>query len=91
VSDLRLLAKSLNRNGVDFVMVDLDAALTFMDVADASRVSEIRQRNHQNARKAYETAGRLLQKLSPSAEQQREIGLKLARLKGRLVAAGQGF
>lgn len=83
--------RDLNQNGVNFLLVDLDAAMTFMDVAQTSHVQETVWRNHNNARKAYDTVLRLLEKLTPDAEQRQEINAKLAVLKMRLEAAGSSF
>jgi len=76
---------------VEFMLVDLDLAMTFMDVAEASRLEDTKHRNHKNARKAYDTALHLLEKLKPDAGQRRVIEAKLARLKTRLEAAGKQF
>jgi hypothetical protein len=78
-------ARALNDSGVEFVLTDLDVALTFMDVADVSRIAETKARNHRNAREAYTNVLRLLHNLYPAAA----IEEKLALLKMRLIAAGQ--
>jgi hypothetical protein len=62
-----------------------------MDAADRSGIVEIKERNHHNARKAYDSVKRLLENLSPDAAQQAEIDLKLATVKERLVAVGRSF
>ena len=79
----------LNQSGVSFLLTDLDLAMTFMDVADASRIEETTRRNHTNARTAYDTVLRLLEKLTPNADQRQTIDAKLASLKTRLHAVGQ--
>jgi hypothetical protein len=83
--------REVNQNGVEFLLIDLDVGIVFMDVAEASRFEETRLRNHQNARKAYDTVLRLLKKLTPNAGQHRMIDAKLALLKIRLQAVGQQF
>jgi hypothetical protein len=80
-----------NRNGLDFLLIDLDLAMTFMDVAETSQIEETRCRNHSNARKAYEAALHLLENLRPSASERQVIGSKLALLKTRLQAVGHQF
>ena len=82
---------NLNQSGVAFVLTDLDLALTFMDVADASQIEETIRRNHRNARTAYDTVLRLLEKLTPNADQRQAIDEKIASLKTRLQAVGQQF
>ena len=81
----------LNQSGVSFLLTDLDLAMTFMDVADASRVDETTRRNHTNARTAYNTVLRLLEKLTPNSDERQVIDAKLAILKMRLQAVGQQF
>jgi hypothetical protein len=78
-----------NQTGVELLLVDLDLALTFLDVADTSHIEETRQRNRNNARKAYDTVLRLLETLKPDAGQRRAIDAKLVLLKTRLQAVGE--
>jgi hypothetical protein len=86
-----MLSPDINTLGVKFVMIDLDLAHTFMDVADTSSVQETITRNHENARTAYETIVKFLRKFTPNALQQRTIDAKLGLLKERLLKAGQQF
>jgi hypothetical protein len=65
--------------------------LTFMDVAEASRIDETTRRNHDNARKAYDAVVRLSEKLTPSISEQQAIDAKLIILKTRLQNVGQQF
>jgi hypothetical protein len=81
----------LNQSGVSFLLTDLDLAMTFMDVADASRIEETTRRNHTNARTAYDTVVHLLEKLTPNADQRQAIDAQLTILKTRLEAIGQQF
>jgi hypothetical protein len=81
----------VNQSGVSFVLADLDLALTFMDVAGTSHISETTRRNHTNARTAYDTVLRLLENLTPTADERRAIDAKLASLRMRLQAIGQQF
>jgi hypothetical protein len=85
------LFHAVNQNGVNFVLVDLDVGMTFMDVAETSRVDEITRRNHDNARKAYDAVLRLLQNLTPSLSERQAIDAKLSILKARLQAVGRKF
>ena len=65
--------------------------MTFMDVADATAVEKTARRNHENARRAYETVVRLLRNLAPNPEQRQILDEKLSALKTRLQAVGQQF
>jgi hypothetical protein len=84
-------SSDLNQTGVNFLLIDLDLALTFMDVARTTRSDDTARRNHNNARKAYDTVLHLLETLDPTASERQVIDAKLAILKTRLQAAGQRF
>jgi hypothetical protein len=71
---------------VDFLLTDLDVALTFMEVAAATRIKETARRNHINARNAYDTVVELLRNCTPNALQRAALDGKLATLKARLQA-----
>lgn len=78
----------LAKRGIEFVIAELETALTFLDIADTSDIEETVKRNHQNARKAYETVQRLLTRLRPNADEKALIGAKIAALEARLQAGG---
>jgi hypothetical protein len=59
----------INQNGVSFLLADLDVALTFMDISETTHSEETAHRNHNNARKAYDTVLHLLERLVPSASE----------------------
>ena len=84
-----LRSSDLNTTSIEFLLTDLDTALTFLDVAHTSGDQEIKQRNHKNARVAYDAVTRLLPKVKPTAAQQQAIDEKLTRLKARLEAVGE--
>jgi hypothetical protein len=84
-----LRSSDLNTTSIEFLLTDLETALTFMDVAQTSRDQEIKQRNHANAHLAYDTVIRLLPKFKPTAAQQQAIDEKLSLLKARLEAVGE--
>jgi hypothetical protein len=83
------MGPELNAASVKFLLTDLDTALTFMDVADVTGLEETMQRNHANARKAYDTILHLMKKVTMTAQEQEEMHNKLALLKARLVAVGK--
>jgi hypothetical protein len=78
-----------NRIGAGFLITDVDLGFTFMDVAETSKDDEVIRRNRQNARKVYDTALRLLSKLSLNNEERQTVEVKLAVLKKRLEAVGE--
>ena len=85
------LRKRANRNGINFLFIDLDLASTFMDVAEGSQNKETARRNHSNVRKAYDAVMRLLPKLRPDEQERQELDRKLSLLKSRLQAIGHQF
>lgn len=78
----------LGNSGVEFLIVELDTALTFLDVAAVSSIKETVERNHRNALTAYQTVLRHLPNVQPDAAQQEVIGEKMSRLEARLRQAG---
>jgi hypothetical protein len=86
-----LRSSDLNTTSIEFLLTDLDTALTFLDVAQTSGDQEVKQRNHTNARLAYDTVTRFLPKVKPTAAQQQAIDEKLTLLKARLEAVGERF
>lgn len=88
MGDSRTVNPDLNKSGVEFLLTELQTALTFMDIADTSRIPETVKRNHENAHKAYETVQRLMGYLIPNETQQALIVQRITQLKARLEAAG---
>jgi hypothetical protein len=74
--------------GAEFLLADLEAALTFLNVAQTSGNAETVIRNHENARHAHDTVARLLQRVTLTADDRQIIEAKLAVLKERLEAVG---
>ena len=76
---------------VEFLLTDIDVAMTFLDVAETSGIEETVTRNHQNARRAYDTVLSFLSKLTLHAGHRQQVETQLAVLKARLEAVGQRF
>ena len=85
------IRSSVSNNAFQFLLTDLDVALTFMNVAESTRDADAQQRNHKNARRAYDAVVRLMQSLSLDDTQNKELAEKLALLKSRLQNVGQYF
>jgi hypothetical protein len=81
--------KASNRGIIEFLFVDLDIALTLLDVAETSEFRSTAERNHRNARKAYDTVLAKVREVTPDAVQQAILDAKLAELRARLEAVGQ--
>jgi hypothetical protein len=76
----------LNNTGVEFLIIELDLASTFLDIADASRLEETKCRNHKNARRAYDTVLAFLPKLTMNEVERQLMESRLTLLKTRLEA-----
>jgi len=81
----KLLEQS-HRIGVQFLLADLNTALTFLDVSEVTGLEESRRRNRQNARHVYDTVVRLVPKVAASIEEHAAMDVKLAVLKRSLIA-----
>jgi hypothetical protein len=76
-----------NQRGVDFLLTELDSALTFMDISKTSNSVQTVERNHRHACEAYQVVLRYLPKLKLEKAQRLAIDEKLALVKERLRAA----
>jgi hypothetical protein len=85
------MRSSAANNRVEFLLTDLDTALTFLDIARTTTNEETRRRNFENARRAYDTVIQLMQRVPLDDAQNEFIQGKLTLLRMRLEAAGQKF
>lgn len=75
----------LNKSGVDFLLTDIDVAMTLMDIADASPIQDTVARNRKKAHEAYDAVVQLTEKLTPDAGQRRMIAVRLAPFESSLA------
>ena len=80
-----------NRIGAQFLLVDVDVALTLSGMALNARSSENRQRQYDSARKAYETIKRLRRNLDLDGAEREKLNSKLQRLKSDLQKLEKAF
>jgi hypothetical protein len=80
-----------NRAGIDFLKIDLSAALTFSHAALTTDDPAKKQRNRRSARKAYDMIARMVKKVTLSEMDAAEITHSMKRLKSDLVALGETF
>jgi len=84
------LREDFNQNGFDFLMADLDSALAFAQRALGLNVDpEVKRRNVNNARKAFDTVDRLREKLQLDCGQQSAFYEKRTKLKNALEQLGE--
>jgi len=81
------------RSGVEFIMVDVELAFTFLEIGRTSTVPGTAKRNQKNARTAYDSIMRLLPRCiaSFSVAEQMALHRKLEELKSRLKHLGESF
>lgn len=77
-----------NEVGIQFLVTELDAAFTFLDVARETASPESRNRNQQHACDAYDTILRMQHKVVMEPEQQQGFQTRLANLKSLLEDLG---
>jgi len=84
--------EKLKQTGVAFLSGDIEAALTFLQLArTADKDSEKHVRNQANARRAYDVVQKLSARLELASAQQNQIDEKLRNLKAELEALGEQF
>ena len=66
------------------LLADLDLAMTFLEIARTTTDASVRQRNRENARKAYETVLRFQLRLVPTAEEKKSMEEKLGNVRDGL-------
>jgi hypothetical protein len=81
----------LNAACVQFLKVDLETGLILSGLAFASTNTATRERNTKNARKAYDTILRLMDKFELTESDANFIDCNLQRLKSHLVVLGESF
>ena len=73
---------------VDFLFTDLNAASTFLDIAETTRNIETRARNVHNATIAHDAVLRFLPRVTMSARQNTDLKEKLDALLARIQTFG---
>ena len=98
MSDLHAMLKSqtqqvqddLNRNGVRFINLEVEIGLTMIDMAlGANRTSEKMVRNTRNARRAHDSVLHFRKRLRFTSDEERDLGIKLQKLKSALHQLGE--
>ncbi len=71
---------------LSFLLTDIGAANTFLEVANTTRNAATRARNVQHANEAYSMVARMAEKLQVSSEDAEDLQSRLEMLKKRLDA-----
>ena len=93
MAQLSQVASDFNRNGLDFLKVEVQTGLTFAGIALGEEPgSAQRERNRLNARKAYDTVLGLRPRFEvPQDTAGRKIDEGLQRLRSALERLGEDF
>jgi hypothetical protein len=91
LEELRASERAFNRAGTDFLKVDVATGLTLAKAALSSHDAEKRQRNQKSARKAYDTIVRMLNKITPTEADARQLNDGLHQLRADLIELGEIF
>lgn len=90
MNDSSNVMSALNQAGYEFLMSDVDLALTMTRIASrAGEDDDKRKRNIQNALRAYEKVRELASRVGLTGEQQQRVMEKLGTLKLALEKIGQ--
>jgi hypothetical protein len=85
------MAFDSDRAALEFLCTETDLAMTFLDIADTSVISETSRRNRKNARKAYDTVIHFLPRFMLTAADSRAFQDRLSTLRIRLESVGECF
>ena len=92
LSDEELLANQIRRTGFEYLITDLNLALTMIRIAsDANGDSEKRLRNRSNARRAFDSVSDFSRRLVLTDTEKSEILRKLGEVKVALERLGETF
>ena len=87
---MKSFSRETEKTVIDFLLTDLEMALTFLNLRDITRSEEIKRRNHENAQNAYNQIVHTLQAVTLSDEQQELFDKKLSLIRQRLNSAEDG-
>lgn len=92
LSDEELLANQIRRTGFEYLITDLNLALTMIRMAsDANGDSQKRLRNRANARRAFDSVSDFSRKLLLTVAEKEEVARKLGEVKVALERLGETF
>jgi hypothetical protein len=77
-----------HRACAQFLLVDLDLGITFLEIAETSMNEETVRRNRNNALTAYSSSVQFLPRLTLTSGEARTIKEKVHKLKARLESLG---
>lgn len=91
VDELLDTRNRMNRANAEFLKIDTETALTFLQIARDTDNNSRKQRNCRAARRAYDTALKLMPKVDLTVEEIHLLMGRLDQLKLELKALGESF
>lgn len=91
IDELLASRERMNRASAEFLKIDLETALTFVDSSRQTRDAFRKKRNCQAARKAYDTVVRLISRVNLTANDTLVVNRRLELLKAELEDLGETF
>jgi hypothetical protein len=91
MQDLAQTLRDCNLTSVDFLRIEADTGLMFAGIAKRAGRGEKAVRNRANARLAYDTVLRFLDRVTLTASESANLALKMAKLKRDLENLGELF
>jgi hypothetical protein len=79
------------RLGVEFLFLELDSGMTFVDVARTTRNPKWAEKCQENARSAHDSACKFLPTVKPSPQELQAIREKIRALRAGLESLGESF
>jgi hypothetical protein len=89
VQDMLATIERHNKTCTDFLKADVEAAVTFMEIARSAQNPAEQDRNRHAARRAYDTVIRLIGRVKLTDADSQVLGARLARLKSGLCRLGE--
>ena len=81
----------MNRAATEFLKIDLETALTFLNIARQAHDSARKERNRRAARKAYDTVIKLIGKVELNDLDRQTVTDGLLQLRRELETMGEQF
>ena len=91
VDELLATRDRMNRANAEFLKIDTETALTFIQIARQTDNNSKRQPNRRAARRAYDTARKLMPKVDLTVEDIHLLMGRLDQLRLELKALGESF
>ena len=85
MKSLYLVERRANAVKADLVLIDADMALSFLDLAELTKSSVVRQRQRVRAAEAYRTVMERLPDVTFTKQQRAELDKMLKKIRSRLL------